>query len=70
MRLQQTVAVLFLLNAAIIVFFLAQIRLAIAAMHGEDAECLPARPRGRSLTPFVVAFAAGGAANVAERAAG
>jgi hypothetical protein len=64
MKLQQTAAVLFLLNAAIIVFFFAQIRLALAAMNAEDTECPPAKSRGRSWTPFVVAFAAGGAANV------
>jgi hypothetical protein len=64
MKLQQAAAVLFLLNAAIIVYFFAQIRLALAAMNAEDTECPPARSSGRSWTPFVVAFAAGGAANV------
>jgi hypothetical protein len=60
---------LFLLHAAIAVFFLAQAQYAMAEMTRDSEEDRVSSssieaPRRNSWSPFIVAFAAGGAANV------
>lgn len=67
MEIRSTVSVLFLLHAAIAVCFIAQCHFALHAMKAEvrEVECDESLERpGRSWAPFIVAFAAGGAANV------
>jgi len=67
MELRSTVSVLFLLHAAIAVSFAVQCHYALHAMKSEvrEVECdVPERTSSRSWAPFIVAFAAGGAANV------
>lgn len=69
MKIQSTATVLFLLHAAIAVCFVAQCYFALAVMTAPlDAsaeECAPSVERsGRSWSPFLVAFGAGGVVNV------
>jgi len=69
MKIYSTAAILFLLHAVIAVCFLYQAQYAMVEMtRGSDEDCIPSSPieapRRNSWSPFIVAFAAGGAANV------